>query len=107
MGGRGIDICKEWKHDFIEFYNWCMANGYDKTLQLDRIDNDRGYAPSNCRFVTNKQNCNNTRRNIIVNIEGSNMTLMEACEYMGIEDKYRTIWDRVKTDKDFLNSIKK
>ena len=52
-GGRGITICDEWL-DIHNFYNWAMSNGYEenKGLSIDRIDNDRNYEPSNCRWVT-------------------------------------------------------
>lgn len=57
---RGIKVCDEW-HTFEPFKDWCMANGWNKGLEIDRIDNDRGYCPENCRFVTRKENCNNRR----------------------------------------------
>lgn len=58
-GGRGITVCDEWLHDFQAFYNWAMANGYDENAPqgqctIDRIDNDRGYSPDNCRWVDMK-----------------------------------------------------
>ena len=58
-GGRGILVWIEWQNDFKCFYDWAMSNGYKKGLQLDRIDNNGNYQPSNCRFtnhVTNSQN---------------------------------------------------
>ncbi|WP_052399136.1 AP2 domain-containing protein [Candidatus Francisella endociliophora] len=60
-GGRGITVCDEWRNDFKTFYDWCMDNGYKKGLQIDRIDNDGNYEPSNCRFVTPSDNMLNTR----------------------------------------------
>jgi len=60
-GGRGIKICKEWVNDSGEFINWALENGWDKGLEIDRIDNNGMYSPSNCRFITHKENTRNTR----------------------------------------------
>ena len=54
-GGRGVRICDDWVNNFLNFYN-DMKEGYEKGLQIDRIDNNGGYELSNCRWVTNKQN---------------------------------------------------
>ena len=58
-GGRGIDVCEEWKGEngFSNFYNWSMENGYSDDLTLDRMDNDKGYSPENCRWITHQENC--------------------------------------------------
>lgn len=60
-GGRGITVCDEWRNDFKAFYDFAMANGWEKGLEIDRTNNDLGYSPENCRFVTHKVNCNNRR----------------------------------------------
>lgn len=63
-GGRGITVCDEWRNDFQAFYDWAMANGYDENAPqgqctIDRVDNDKGYSPDNCRWVDMKTQRNN------------------------------------------------
>lgn len=58
-GGRGIYVCKEWG-SFKTFLKWALESGYSKNLQIDRVDNDGGYCPENCRWVTAKVNTRNT-----------------------------------------------
>lgn len=60
-GGRGISVCDEWVNDFKMFYNWATANGWKKELQIDRINNDGNYEPSNCHFVTHCENSRHRR----------------------------------------------
>jgi len=60
-GGRGIAVCSEW-HDFLVFKKWALSHGYDESLQIDRINNDGNYEPSNCRFVTRSINHQNRRK---------------------------------------------
>ena len=65
-GGRGIIICDEWLNDFKAFYDWAMNNGYQDDLTIDRIDNELGYSPDNCRWATVMQQNNNKRNTKVV-----------------------------------------
>jgi hypothetical protein len=55
---KGIKVCEEW-NDYENFKVWVLSKGFDPNLELDRIDNTKGYAPNNCRWVTHAENCRN------------------------------------------------
>lgn len=92
-GGRGITLCDEWLSDFMNFYNWSINNGYQDNLTIDRIDNNKGYSPSNCRWATKKQQARNTRRNRLIKINGEIKCLAEWCEIFNL--KYHTVKRRL------------
>lgn len=55
-GEKGITVCEEWKNSFSAFKEWALSSGYADNLQLDRIDNEKGYSPDNCRWITREEN---------------------------------------------------
>src|SRR3990172_10547041 len=59
-GGRGISVCDRWLNSFENFRD-DMLPTWQKRLQLDRIDNNGNYEPSNCRWATRSQNVKNRR----------------------------------------------
>lgn len=63
--GNGISMCDEWSQDPDGFIKWSLRNGWEDGLVLDRIDNNFGYSPQNCRWVTAEQNANNRSSNRI------------------------------------------
>ena len=69
-GNRGVIVCKAWKN-FEKFKSWALANGYQENLSLDRINNSGNYEPSNCRWVTMKEQENN-RGNNVTNLQDGN-----------------------------------
>jgi len=60
-GGRGIKVSEVWLTDADVFICWAIDHGWKSGLVLDRIDNDKGYSPDNCRVVSHKINANNKR----------------------------------------------
>lgn len=82
-GGRGIKVCDEWlgENGFSNFYDWSIKNGYKKGLTIDRINNDGNYEPSNCRWITRKEQSKNTSRNLYITYKGETHLL---CEWVNI-----------------------
>ena len=79
---RGITVCELWQKSPLDFGDWLFAHGWHKGLQLDRIDNDKGYYPENCRVVTPKENANN-RRNTLRLDDGTPLAMF--CASIGID----------------------
>ena len=83
-GGKGIVICDEWLSDFDNFVNWSINNGYNDTLTIDRVDSNKNYCPENCRWITQKEQTNNTSRNKYLEYKGRKQTLAQWCEELGL-----------------------
>ena len=66
------------------FYKWATENGYQDNLTIDRIDNNNGYSPDNCRWVDAKIQGNNKRNNLIVEFKGKPMTISQISDLTGI-----------------------
>ena len=79
---RGITVCELWQKSPRAFGDWLLAHGWHKGLQIDRIDNDKGYSPENCRVVTPKENTNN-RKNTTVLDDGTSLAMF--CSSIGIK----------------------
>lgn len=74
-GARGISICDEWEKDFVAFRTWALEHGYKPGLSIDRIDNDKGYYPENCRWATPLEQANNTRQTRMITYNGRTLSL--------------------------------
>lgn len=83
-GGRGITVCEEWRKDRYSFYQWCLDNGIDWHLQIDRKDNDGPYSPDNCKFSTQLEQANNTRKNVFLDWNGKRQTISQWAREIGV-----------------------
>jgi len=95
-GGRGIRVCKEWNDSYVQFRKWALENGYDDSLELDRRDNNKGYFPENCRFVTVKANLRNTRRNVVITAFGETKVLVDWCSDPRCKVAFNTVRKRMR-----------
>jgi hypothetical protein len=93
-GARGITVCNEWLNSFEVFYEWAMANGYSEELTIDRIDVNGNYEPSNCRWITMKEQSKNRTDNHHLTHNGETKTIAEWSEITGIHRA--TIESRLK-----------
>lgn len=92
-GGRGIKVCDEWDRDYENFKKWAINNGYKEGLSIDRIDNNKNYSSSNCKWSSLKEQCNNRENNNNVTFGGITQTISEWSEETGIP--YHTIYQRI------------
>lgn len=86
-GARGITVCMQWL-EFPPFYDWVVTHFPDgqvpKGLTLDRRENDKGYSPENCRWITRKEQNRNHRRNRFIEFNGERLCLEDWAKRIGI-----------------------
>lgn len=82
-GGRGITVCDRWKYDYTAFLE-DMGRRPSKDHSLDRINNNLGYGPDNCRWATRKEQCNNKGNNRYFTFRGETKTISQWSRVVGI-----------------------
>lgn len=90
---RGITVCPEWR-DYSTFKAWAIASGYADDLTIDRIDNDKGYSPENCRWATRTEQARNRRTTRLITIDGRSQAL--AAWLAETDTKSWTFYGRLK-----------
>lgn len=106
-GEKGITICDEWRNEekvythygiwskgWKAFESWALSNGYKEGLTIDRIDNNKGYSPANCRWVDKKVQSNNRSYCKLVTYNGKTQNLKQWCEELGLN--YKTVHMRIR-----------
>lgn len=96
-GGRGITVCSRWRDSFQSFID-DMGPRPNQTYTIDRIDNNEGYNPGNCRWATKTEQGRNRRTNFVIEFGGVSKTLIEWSESTGfsrvvIADRLHRGWD--------------
>lgn len=99
-GGRGITVCDRW----MKFENFYADMG-DPTdgETIDRIDNDGPYSPDNCRWADRRTQRRNNSQNIIVQVNGKDITLADACDALGAN--HQRIYTRMRRGMSFQEAI--
>ena len=82
-GKRCIKVCDEW-HDIQNFEKWVQENPYFEGATIDRIDVNGDYEPTNCRWATMKEQCNNRSNTLYIEYRGEVHTITEWAEISGI-----------------------
>ena len=89
-GGRDINVCQRW----MKFPNFLkQMPGWKPGLQIDRIDNNKGYSKYNCKWSTRKQQARNRRNNHLITHKGKTKCLADWAEQLGIP--YHVLWKRI------------
>lgn len=88
-GGKGVLVCDEWNSSFISFFRWCMANGWEEGLQLDKDTKGNGmlYSPDTCCFVTPKVNSNKRTTSRYITYNNETKTVSEWAGHFKISLK--------------------
>ena len=91
-GGRGIKVCEEWQK-FMTFYEWAVSNGYRENLTIERIDNNGGYCPQNCKWIPMVEQAKNRSNNHYIEYNGETHTIADWARIVGISE--RRLWYRI------------
>lgn len=93
---RGITVCEEWlgPNGYANFREWALNNGYSPELTIDRIDNEKGYSPDNCRWIPEKEQHSNVRNNVWLEYKGGMYLVSQLSAMSGIPAD--TLRDRVR-----------
>lgn len=84
-GAKGIKVCKEWSVNFQSFKSWAMNNGYKDNLQIDRINNNKGYEPNNCRWVSKFEQEHNKSTNRYITYHGETKIISDWARKFNID----------------------
>lgn len=103
-GARGITVCDEWLNNFEAFYEWSKKSGYKDNLTIDRIDNEKGYFPENCRWATPKQQARNRTNTTRYTLDGQTKPLIDWAEEMGMN--YSGVYERYRSGYDPFQQIR-
>lgn len=94
-GAVGVEVCTDWRNDFIKYFNWAICNGWEVHLQIDKdkIGNGLLYSPLTCSIITRKENLSLKKNNLYFTYQGERKTLKQLSEFSGVN--YFTLRQRL------------
>ena len=113
-GAKGVFMCDEWRNDFKVFYDWAMENGYNPNAKrgectIDRINNNKGYSPDNCRWTDNLTQQNNKKNNRFLTYNGETHTIAEWSRILNIKTYvlYARLYSGWSVERTLTTPVKK
>lgn len=116
-GGRGVEVCDEWKNNPGKFVEWAIQNGWAKGLDIDKDIKAKElgldpllYSPEMCQFVTRRHNLSERRNSVKITYNGFTKTMAQWDEDMGFTKgtlRRRIIKYKWSVEKAFTEPIKK
>jgi hypothetical protein len=91
-GGRGVVVCTRWRNNFEAFLS-DVGKKPATSFSIDRINNEKGYSPANCRWASRTEQARNKRSNRRLRFNGETLTAVEWAERLGFN--YWTLVDRL------------
>ena len=82
-GGRGITVCARWLESPVNFFA-DMGKRLGVGYSIERVNNNLGYSPENCKWGTDQEQQNNTRRNRMITLNGKTMTMAQWARELDI-----------------------
>ncbi len=105
-GGRGVLMYEGWIKDFKAFYNWCIENGWQNGLEIDKDIKGDGllYSPETCVFVSTKENSNTRRNSRYIFYMGDKLTIAQIADMLKVP--YSKVYFQItKLGESEINSI--
>lgn len=85
-GAVGIKVCKSWRSSYENFRDWALINGYTDHLTIDRLNPNKNYCPSNCRWISGFQNSSRAhKRNAKLKLGGFSYEALQKRKQTNIE----------------------
>ena len=109
-GGAGVTVCDRWRygdgeHSGLELFIADVGPRPSRAHSVERVDNSRGYEPSNVRWATAVEQQNNKKNNRIVFYRGTKMTAAQAWRTGGSVVSRETVVSRLKSGWDVASAV--